>query len=105
MTPAIKFVTPRTKPLSQVTANDIPPGLDAYDVMTYDDTTLAFIDKERSLDQKVLTMLKDAKIPFALRPSKEDHPIISYASKEYSALEDIESFIKEYTMTDPKGDN
>jgi uncharacterized protein len=30
--PAITFTTPRTKPLSQITAADIPRGLSAYDV-------------------------------------------------------------------------
>lgn len=31
---SITFVTPRTKPLSEVTAADVPPGLDPEDVAT-----------------------------------------------------------------------
>lgn len=99
--PIVEFRNARRKPLSQVTATDIPRGLDAEDVMTHDDVSyvFAFVDAKRSLDKKVIGMLKQASIPYEIFPPKGDFPIISYASKEYCDIGDVHKFIKEYRIS------
>lgn len=99
----IKFTNKRIKPLSQITASDVPRGLDAEDVATVDDLSakknlevLLYHDNRSSYGERAEKILEDAKIGYTTVPTSGGIPEVNIGSSRYVGIKEIREFVKGY---------